>query len=151
MTERFMWGMFCDDIRQELTGKLTIVGCYSGEMFVPSFPFKVPKICVHFQIVTSKDRPFQFINVRLKKSSEVMVEVALEPQLNKRAGRGADDSYSRHMFMGALEIPFLEFTEECILELSAETEEGVIVGPKLRVKLVKPLDSGIELVETNIG
>jgi hypothetical protein len=32
-------GFFCDDIRQEVNGKLLFIGCYSGVMNVSQFPF----------------------------------------------------------------------------------------------------------------
>ncbi len=38
---------FCDDIRMEINGKLTLVGCYSTELHVhSSFPVVIPKLCL---------------------------------------------------------------------------------------------------------
>lgn len=45
---------FCDDIRQEITGKATFVGAYGAHMFVASFPAMVPKICC---AVTYREAP----------------------------------------------------------------------------------------------
>jgi hypothetical protein len=39
--------IFCEDIRLEMGGKITLVGCYSGEMLIHTeFPFVFPKFCV---------------------------------------------------------------------------------------------------------
>ena len=44
------WTTFCDDIRQEVGGKLSYIGIYTGVMNVPSFPLALPKFAfsVHF-------------------------------------------------------------------------------------------------------
>ena len=74
--------IFCDDIRQEIAGKLTYVGAYHGTMIVNGqFPFLLPRFAMHFfylqkksvaippsKIVvvtpgTSEDDPFMTIEV----------------------------------------------------------------------------------------
>ncbi len=49
--ERNSWGfsLFCDDIRAELGGKLSVMGIYQTEMVFPSnvvFPSIYPKFCI---------------------------------------------------------------------------------------------------------
>jgi hypothetical protein len=44
--EAYGYTIFCDDIRAEVGGKLTYVGCYAGTMFLPTFPFTMPKFCL---------------------------------------------------------------------------------------------------------
>ncbi|MFM9862463.1 MAG: DUF6941 family protein [Micropepsaceae bacterium] len=38
--------IFCDDIREEVGGKHTFVGCYPGFLVVPRFPVALPKLCL---------------------------------------------------------------------------------------------------------
>jgi hypothetical protein len=53
--------IFCDDIRQEAGGKLTLVGVYSGVMLLhePSFPIVLPKLTM---LVNYQQRQDKFIN-----------------------------------------------------------------------------------------
>jgi hypothetical protein len=49
--ERNSWGfsLFCDDIRSELGGKLSVMGIYQTDMVFPQniiFPFIYPKFCI---------------------------------------------------------------------------------------------------------
>src|SRR6266566_1063417 len=45
--EAFGSTIFCDDIRVEVGGKLTFVGCYTGTMFIHTgFPVVLPKFCL---------------------------------------------------------------------------------------------------------
>lgn len=62
---RYGYSIFCDDIRNEAGGKLSFIGCYSSVMFVSrSFPFVLPKFCIHTFIVTSAEQPFQSVFIR---------------------------------------------------------------------------------------
>lgn len=38
--------IFCDDIRQEVGGKMSYMGAYYGALFAPSFPFTVSKFAI---------------------------------------------------------------------------------------------------------
>jgi hypothetical protein len=40
------YSLFCDDVRQEVGGKLSYIGVYFGAMFVQSFPVTFPKFVV---------------------------------------------------------------------------------------------------------
>jgi hypothetical protein len=38
--------ILCDDIRQELGNKISLMGIYGKEIIVPSIPFTLPKLCL---------------------------------------------------------------------------------------------------------
>ena len=57
---------YCDDIRMELGGKLTLVGCYTGEMTVYGVtPLALPTFCafVNFRVPIETD--FNKIEIKL--------------------------------------------------------------------------------------
>ena len=37
--------IICDDIRQEISNKLSFIGIYANNIFVPKIPFTFPKLC----------------------------------------------------------------------------------------------------------
>lgn len=41
---KIFYGIFCDDIRHEVTGKFTLVGCYSDHLLVAEVPTALPKL-----------------------------------------------------------------------------------------------------------
>lgn len=62
---RYGHSIFCDDIRNEIGGKLSFIGCYNSVMFIPSeFPFTLPKFCIHFHILSPASIPFRKILAR---------------------------------------------------------------------------------------
>ena len=51
--------MLCDDIRQELGGKTSIMGLYDHHIVVPQLPYTLPKICFYTRF-SSIDGAFKF-------------------------------------------------------------------------------------------
>ncbi len=37
--------LICDDIREEVGNKISMMGVYAKDIFVPKFPFTFPKLC----------------------------------------------------------------------------------------------------------
>jgi hypothetical protein len=54
-SEPFAVSIFCDDIRQEIGGKLSFMGVYYGAMYVPQFPIILPKFCVNVTFYEPKN------------------------------------------------------------------------------------------------
>jgi hypothetical protein len=42
---KFETGIVCDDIREEIGNKLTLIGIYEQEIFVSKLPYTFPKLC----------------------------------------------------------------------------------------------------------
>ena len=62
---RYVHATYCDDIRQEVGGKLTLVGVYNGSLLVPSFPVVLPKLCLALQVVTAVSEPLKDLTFRV--------------------------------------------------------------------------------------
>ena len=74
MIERSLSGIFCDDIREELRGKKSLIGCYGGIMEVSSFPITLPKLCVHTILQTPGTRPFKVVKVFVLQDEDILAE-----------------------------------------------------------------------------
>lgn len=58
MLPRSAISLFCDDIREEKSGKDTFVGVYPDNVNVPSFPFTFSRIAIYTRIIIDiKDSP----------------------------------------------------------------------------------------------
>lgn len=63
--KRYGYSIFCDDIRNEVGGKLSFIGCYNSAIFVShDFPCVLSKFCIHTYVVTSADQPFRSLFLR---------------------------------------------------------------------------------------
>jgi hypothetical protein len=43
--QRTVIAQFCDDVRQEIGNKFSLMGCYGSDLYVPAFPITLPKLC----------------------------------------------------------------------------------------------------------
>lgn len=46
LSHPYLHAIFCDDVRQETTGKMLYIGVYSGELISPAYPVILPKLAV---------------------------------------------------------------------------------------------------------
>jgi hypothetical protein len=53
---KFKYALVCDDIREEIGGKVTLVGVYSTKIIVPKVPGHFPKLCL--RICFDAKKPF---------------------------------------------------------------------------------------------
>jgi hypothetical protein len=60
---------FCDDIRHEVTGKMTFVGVYNGQMIIGSeLPAMIPQICANIELKLERNtEPFN-VKIEVQKS-----------------------------------------------------------------------------------
>lgn len=62
----YKYTIMCDDMRQEVTGKLILIGCYVGSIAVPHVPIAIPGLT--FLQLYESDRPSNIsFKVRLER------------------------------------------------------------------------------------
>lgn len=132
--------IFCDDIRHEVSGKLTYVGVYSGKMFVPAFPTTLPKLCLALNVVTASSNPFRKLILRVFKNEEVLAEANVsESELEKYIEPANDELESErrdevHIFHSALVFSPFNIDTPCKLRVRVETEDGEFRGVGLTIE-----------------
>lgn len=60
---RYASSIFCDDIRNEINGKISLMGVVGGNLFVPEFPFVTARLCVLITVCTPMDQPFKHLKI----------------------------------------------------------------------------------------
>lgn len=71
---RFANTLFCDDIRQETTGKLIFVGVYGNELFVSEVPQLIPSLHCVISCMTPASDPFKRIKVKVYLDDEQLTD-----------------------------------------------------------------------------
>jgi hypothetical protein len=74
---RYAHTIFCDDVRQEVGGKMSLMGIYTGDLLVPQQPWVLPKLCVVTTVVTPSDKPFETLVIRIATANTVLLEQEL--------------------------------------------------------------------------
>lgn len=135
---------FCDDIRHEVSGKLSYIGVYSGTMLIPTFPVTLPKLCLALNVVTAASNPFRKLILRIYKNDEILAEANVsEAELEKYVEPSHDDAENErkdraHVFHSALVFSPLKIDAPCKLRVRVETEEGEIRGVGLTIEKSPP-------------
>lgn len=62
--------IFCDDVREEVNGKMTIVGSFNRYLYVESLPIVIPKFCIILQTYSDGDDLLKNFKITIKQNDE---------------------------------------------------------------------------------
>lgn len=133
--------IYCDDVRLEVGGKLSLIGVYQNKLIAQQLPIVLPKLCVFVKVTTPVDQPFEKLDVVLLRDEEelqrLQVDDVAEGQESARGKSviGSDDGEER-VFQNLFVLTLTSFKveEDCTLKLRVETEDGVIKGTSLEIQ-----------------
>lgn len=142
--------IFCDDIRNEVGGKLTLVGCYTGEMVHEGeYPLALPKLALSVQLLMPPDnmpRTFELIvdymptGQVLFAVSNDLTEIDLGPLLTQPSE--AEDEEDRYIALGSniTLVPFV-VPQDGKLRVRAMLDGQLVKLGSLRIRKVENLAS----------
>uniref|UniRef100_E6QX23 Uncharacterized protein n=1 Tax=mine drainage metagenome TaxID=410659 RepID=E6QX23_9ZZZZ len=136
-TDRMLTAIYCDDIRYEMGNKLSFMGCYQGELFVPAAPTMLAKLCIHVTAWTPIARPFKSLifRVLIDEKTELARQV-VPPEYFVELPDTPDKTATRITNSAMLVFSPFVIEKPIILRVMADTEEGEISGPRLLIKIV---------------
>ncbi|MGZ7132609.1 MAG: hypothetical protein ACXVH6_04450 [Halobacteriota archaeon] len=140
VANRFLHSIYCDDVRNEVGGKTTLVGIYDSQMNVSAdkdqLPIAIPKLCIAVTAQTPKENPFRKLKFKLLRDGEVVQEITagqelLDSSIEAIEKRGNNFHIYRALFVAQ---PLL-LDSSFIFRVHAETESEELIAPALRVNL----------------
>lgn len=75
---RFAYSIFCDDIRNEVNGKHSVMGVLGNLMYLAEFPAVLPKLCAVLTASTPHDQPFKAVIFKGTMDGVVLFEIGLD-------------------------------------------------------------------------
>lgn len=148
---RVVTAIFCDDMRQEVGNKMSFMGCYQGELLVPISPIALPKLCVFLSLLTPVSRPVRSLRFRLVLDDTELSRVDVPKEAWADAHQISEAGATRIAISGAMIFsPFL-IQKSGVLKVSADTDEGEIIGPRLLIKVESPKDVPTQPVTNKKG
>ena len=136
---RTLQTIWCDDVRMEVGNKMSLMGIYSAELLVPTFPFVLQKLCLSCKISADIKKPFKQLKIVVSKNEEVIAEIDMTESLSHQ-----DNAHS-HIKDGAKFIAVQSFfvlgqmtiDKPVTFRAKAISDTGVIKGHGLRVELAQ--------------
>ncbi len=148
-TDRILTAIFCDDIRHEMGNKMSFMGCYEGQLFVPAVPTGLSKLCIFATALTPIGRPFKSLTFRIVIDDNVeLARLEIPTEAFSTMPDVVDETATRKSVSTALIFSPFIIEKPTSLRLMAETEEGEIVGPRL---LIKVADMAVPVVQPPIN
>lgn len=126
---------FCDDVRQELGNKFSLMGVYSMSLNVSSFPATLPKLCVNAVVSTPRKRPLSKAVLRVFRDDTMLVELAAPDEALKQARNAAGGTSVRYTLTGVIALVPLQLDGPCQLHVQVETDDETLIGDSLPVLL----------------
>lgn len=132
---RIVIAQFCDDVRQEVGNKFSLMGCYGTDLFVPAFPITLPKLCAFVHVRTDRGHPFERLTLRLVRGDDVLSELVANPE---KLNAGGTPDWARWISMtGILAVTPFHASGPCRLRVLADTESGTIESGQFLVERMK--------------
>lgn len=125
MADRFISTQFCDDIRQEVGNKISLIGCYSSIIQVERAPAILPKLCAIVKVYSPLERPFTKLAVRIVRGDQTLAELKFPAEAFASAIAAPAGSRWQMVVAGLVMSPF-HVECACTLRAEAETEEGIL-------------------------
>jgi len=134
--DRYLTVTFCDDIRHEVGNKMSLIGCYQGELMVETAPTALPKLCALIAATTLKVKPFKTLTIRVIKDDAELARLEIpEAGLTEVAQNNIDATATRKSISTALMFAPFVIDKPSVLRVLATTEEGEMIGPRLLIKV----------------
>jgi len=135
-SDRFVTVQFCDDIRRELGNKVSLMGCYLGDLLVPSFPSVLPQLCAQVKVYTPLNRPFERLTLRMLRGGDIIAELVVPPELFALPKGALPPAARWSMATGNFVMAPFPLEGSSILCVEAETEDGTLRSGALRIDML---------------
>ena len=136
MIARHCEAIYCDDVRQEVSGKLTFVGVYSGNMIVVRTPTALPKLCVFVKIITPIGEPLGTHTVQVLHDDKVIGELRND---GSTLERDTPNDATHAIRSVVITVSPFEVTDEGQVKVRVVLEDGSeLAAPALRIEVAAP-------------
>lgn len=144
MTDGRVEVTYCDDIRDELRGKHSLIGVYREDLFVGDIPFTLSKLCAWVSVISPTSRPFKKLRVRLVQGEEEtpLYDTGEYDYLSSEREEAEERVETPTAFFAIVFSPFI-VKKETFLSVIAETEDGELRGRRLRIRKMSEPDQNL--------
>ncbi|WP_143062543.1 hypothetical protein [Variovorax sp. OV084] len=135
--ERFIFCQYCDDVRYEVDGKISLVGVYPGGLVInANLPATISKLFVVCNLATPKEKPFQKVAIRILLGDKEVVKAEVpQEELSESALQLRNPSGKGYMLTMAFPLFSLLIENAGYITVELESEEGVFQANRLEIRV----------------
>ena len=136
MSKRTIHAVWCDDVRQEVGNKPSLMGVYINSMVFQSLPIVMPRLSVFVWISTPKDTPFEKLVVKIVRDDGFVI-IEIDPNIQEILNNSDTESRidsTMYTIITGLSLSAIEIPEDCkYFKLIVETETETIESQKMYI------------------
>lgn len=136
--------IYCDDIRNEIGGKLSFMGVYGTDMIIPNFPAAIGKLCVYVSIkFPFAEHPKEKIYIAISEGDKILSEMRLEKENLEKSQPPPPDKNTppkdqSWIFDIGFTISPLNLSGPTQLNIVAELDGKTLHGNQMKIRLPTP-------------
>lgn len=129
--------IFCDDVRNEVGNKYSLMGCYGSDMVVGLIPSLLPKLCAQITVFFPADEPPSCLIARALLGDEVIGELITPEGDPRRIAEQliADhDDVEKITMQVILVFSPLSISEPATLRIEIEADGETVRAGRLKIR-----------------
>ena len=128
--------IFCDDIREEVGNKLSVMGVYSADLTVPVLPIVLNKLCVVVRAITNNSDPFESLTVSVFQGDDSAELITTGQIALPVSNPDSKESPLQVVQLTFMLMPF-QIDKETTIKVMATTEREELSSAGLRVHVAQ--------------
>lgn len=134
MTNRYVHAIWCDDIRQEIGNKPSLMGVYTAGITLPSLPIILPRLAAYISIITAKENPFKNLALKILRDDGFILATLQHELPDHDLSQTIQDDATKIFLTIVITLNGIEIPEGCkYFSILVDTESETLEGPKLWV------------------
>ncbi len=137
---RFAHAVYCDDVRQEVGNKISLIGVYHGKLFLPQFPVVLPKLGIALWVRTPATKPFRKLGFRVLIGDNQLVNVPVDQSIvdSYLSMEPTTDPEKISMFHTSLIMSPVPLDGPTTIRVRVDTEDEELKAGALEIELAAP-------------
>ncbi len=105
----YLFCLYAEDVRQEITGQMSVIGVFQGGLRVPSVPAHLAKLAIITNLHMPSDNAPSSVKLEVHRNDEVLQTIEPPPDflqsVTKQPGARLDEGYTMQFVVGFAGFP----------------------------------------------
>jgi hypothetical protein len=105
----YLFCLYAEDVRQEMTGQMSIIGVFQGGLRIPSVPAHLPKLAIIANLRMPSDKAPNSVKLEVYRGGEVLQTIDPPSEffqtITQRPDQGLEEGYTMQFIVGFSGLP----------------------------------------------
>ncbi len=105
----YIFCIYAEDVRQEITGQMSIIGVFQGGLRVPVAPTHLPKLAIVANLRIPAEKVPSSVKLEVHRDGELLQTIEPPPEflqsVTQQSGAGRDEGYTMQFVVGFAGFP----------------------------------------------